>query len=63
VRRRQFAASLLLLPRSIGAFAGPAAAQVKGRTELDKLVSAARLSPLAGQDPPPFTLERPMAGA
>jgi hypothetical protein len=54
VTRRRFArALLLLLPWSLGALPRPAAAQVKGKTELDKLVSAARLSPLVGPDPPP----------
>ena len=50
---------LLLLPWFLGALPRPALAQVKGKTELDKLVSAARLSPLVGQEPPPFTLVRP----
>jgi cytochrome oxidase Cu insertion factor (SCO1/SenC/PrrC family) len=61
VTRRQFATALplLLLPWLLGALPPPAAAQVTGKTELDKLLSAARLSPLVGQDPPPFTLVRP----
>ena len=50
---------LLLLPWLLGALPRPALAQVKGKTELDNLVSAARLSPLVGQEPPPFTLVRP----
>jgi cytochrome oxidase Cu insertion factor (SCO1/SenC/PrrC family) len=60
VTRGRFATALplLLLPWFLGALP-PAAAQVKGKTELDKLVSAARLSPLVGQEPPPFTLVRP----
>ncbi|HEY4908807.1 MAG TPA: TlpA disulfide reductase family protein [Methylomirabilota bacterium] len=33
--------------------------KLKNKTELDKLVSAARLYPLVGRDPPPFTLVRP----
>jgi peroxiredoxin len=61
VTRRRFATALplLLLPWSLGSLPRPATAQVAGKTELDKLVSAARLSPLVGQDPPPFTLVRP----
>jgi cytochrome oxidase Cu insertion factor (SCO1/SenC/PrrC family) len=50
---------LLLLPWFLGALPQPALAQVKGKTELDKLVSAVRLSPLVGQEPPPFTFVRP----
>lgn len=59
--RGRFAAvlPLLLLPWFLGALPRPALAQVKGKMELDKLVSAARLSPLVGQEPPPFTLVRP----
>jgi hypothetical protein len=47
VTRRRFATALplLLLAASLGALPRPAAAQVTGKTELDKLVSAARLSP------------------
>jgi peroxiredoxin len=61
VTRRRFATALplLLLPWSLGAPPRRAAAQATGKTEFDKLVSAARLSPLVGQDPPPFTLVRP----
>jgi peroxiredoxin len=33
--------------------------KLKDKTELDKLVEAARLFPLVGKDPPPFTLLRP----
>jgi thiol-disulfide isomerase/thioredoxin len=60
VTRGRFATArpLLLLPWFLGALPRPALAQVKGKTELDKLVSAARLSPLVGQEPPPFTLVR-----
>lgn len=32
---------------------------LKDKTELDRLVEAARLFPLVGKDPPPFTLLRP----
>jgi peroxiredoxin len=51
----------------MAAIAGPAQAQVdksrlKAKTELDQLVSAARLQPLIGQIPPPFTLARPDGG-
>jgi len=61
VTRRHFTKvlPLLLLPWLLGALPRPALAQVKGKTELDNLVSAARLSPLVGQEPPPFTLVRP----
>jgi len=60
VTRRHFTKvlPLLLLPWLLGALPRPALAQVKGKTELDSLVSAARLSPLVGQEPPPFTLVR-----
>ena len=46
--RGRFAAALplLLLPWFLGALPRPALAQVKGKTDLDKLVSAARLSPV-----------------
>ena len=33
--------------------------KLKDKTELDRLVEAARLFPLVGKDPPPFTLLRP----
>jgi len=64
VIRRQLTAPALLLAFSMAVVACPAQAQVdksrlKTRTELDRLVSAARLYPLVGQDPPPFTLVRP----
>jgi peroxiredoxin len=61
VTRRRFATALPLplLAGSLGALPRPAAGQAKGKTELDKLVSAARLSPLVGEEPPPFTLVRP----
>jgi peroxiredoxin len=61
VTRGRFATvlPLLLLPWFLGALPRPALAQVKGKTELDSLVSAARLSPLVGQEPPPFTLVWP----
>jgi peroxiredoxin len=64
VSRRQLTATALLLALSIAAATCPALAQVaqtrlKAKTELDKLISAARLYPLAGQAPPPFTLVRP----
>jgi hypothetical protein len=59
VTRRGFATPLLLLAGSLGVLPRPAAALAKGKTELDKLVSAARLFPLVGEEPPPFTLARP----
>jgi peroxiredoxin len=33
--------------------------KLKDKTEIDRLVEAARLFPLVGRDPPPFTLLRP----
>lgn len=62
--RRPHSATALLLALSMAVVACPAQGQVdksrlKARTELDRLISAARLHPLVGQDPPPFTLVRP----
>lgn len=59
MRGRLLAACLLLLPWWVGALPRATFAQARAKTELGKLVSAARLYPLVGQDPPPFTLLQP----
>jgi hypothetical protein len=54
---------MLLLAGSLGALPRPAAAQAKGKTELDKLVSAARLSPSSARSWRPSGSCGQMAGA
>lgn len=57
--RRRLLAALLLLGVSIAAVAPSAPAQSRAKTQLERLISAARFSSLLGQEPPPFTLVRP----
>ena len=59
MRSHRSGASLLLLAWSMVAVLHPVPVSAKEKSELDTLVSAARLDPLIGQVPPPFTLVRP----
>lgn len=57
--RRRLVAASALLGVLVAAVPLSAPAQARVKTELEKLLSAARFSPLIGQEPPPFTLVGP----
>lgn len=57
--RRRLVAASALLGVLIAAVPPSAPAQARAKSELEKLLAAARFSPLIGQEPPPFTLARP----